>query len=600
MWRTLSSEARERIGELCDEHGRHLYDYCRTALAGSDAELAVADALLSAHAHGGRLAEPRLLRPWLYALARAHRAAIATTRPASTGSWSRPGVAPDLVPEGLMALDGPHRELLDLSVRHGLTNAEIAVIFDAEAFEVAAIVAEAADTLEEWFAAVRAARTREGCPRLATRVTDWTKAPGRRNRTRIARHILSCSGCRAAPRTVRAATLLHRLPLAAVPSTLRDQPAWGRPLPADDPLWRPDGFPHQARGLVEPPPAMISLVPGPTTETREPSWPVAGAAATGQEPPRTGTAPFTATAPAGAPKGAATGGTPSRVSSGSIASRRRARGRAGRRCGHAGKGRRSLVRPHRQGALRNSTRCSPEARERGHPRAGGGQRHPSRDHHHLADSGGFRRSPRHRDRRHATQPGPRRRHPTWQRTPLSVRHGPPGHGTPTRRTPPPGPHDSRTTGETTHRPRGTRPTTRPTHRPSGDPVAAAYPHPAGGRKPFSAGAARPRPPAPQDSRRPGRGPGRQHPAPKRRTWRQTRLLRRTPSPRASRTGTRPSRTRSRPSRTRDRASRTRSRAGASETLAARTGPAGEARADMGPSTPTAGCEPARPPVHAEP
>ncbi|MFI7447966.1 hypothetical protein ACIBQX_10755 [Nonomuraea sp. NPDC049714] len=287
MWRTLSNEAREAIGELCDEHGRHLYDYCRTALAGSDAEAAVADALLSAHAHADRLAEPRLTRPWLYALARAHRAAIAATRPASTGSWSRPGVAPDLVPEGLMALDGPHRELLDLSVRHGLTNADIAVIFDAEAFEVAAIVAEAADTLEEWFAAVRAARTRDGCPRLSTRVTDWTKAPGRRNRTRIARHILSCSACRAAPRTVRATTLLHRLPLAAVPSTLREQPAWGRPLPGDDPLWRPDGFPRQARGLVEPPPAMISLVPGPTTETREPSWPVAGAAATGQEPSRT-------------------------------------------------------------------------------------------------------------------------------------------------------------------------------------------------------------------------------------------------------------------------------------------------------------------------
>ncbi|MGN9783018.1 hypothetical protein ACTMTF_16415 [Nonomuraea sp. ZG12] len=287
MWRTLSNEARETIGELCDEHGRHLYDYCRTALAGSDAEAAVADALLSAHAHADRLAEPRLTRPWLYALARAHRAAIAATRPASTGSWSRPGVAPDLVPEGLMALDGPHRELLDLSVRHGLTNADIAVIFDAETFEVAAIVAEAADTLEEWFAAVRAARTRDGCPRLSTRVTDWTKAPGRRNRTRIARHILSCSACRAAPRTVRATTLLHRLPLAAVPSTLREQPAWGRPLPGDDPLWRPDGFPRQARGLVEPPPAMISLVPGPTTETREPSWPVAGAAATGQEPPRT-------------------------------------------------------------------------------------------------------------------------------------------------------------------------------------------------------------------------------------------------------------------------------------------------------------------------
>ncbi|WP_336213404.1 hypothetical protein [Nonomuraea sp. LPB2021202275-12-8] len=313
MWRTLSDQAREAIGELCDEHGKHLYDYCRTALAGSDAELAVAGALLSAHAHAGRLAEPRLMRPWLYALARAHRAAIAATRPASTGSWSRPGAAPDLVPEGLMALDGPHRELLDLSVRHGLTHAEIAMIFDAEAFEVEALVTEAADTLEEWFAAVRAARTREGCPRLATRVTNWTKAPGRRNRTRIARHILSCTDCRSAPRTVRAGTLLGRLPLATMPSTLREQPAWGRPLPDDDAAWRPDGFPAQARGLVEPPPALISLVPGPTTETREPSWPVAGAAATGQEPSTSVTAPANGNTLLGTATGApgtAPGGTP--------------------------------------------------------------------------------------------------------------------------------------------------------------------------------------------------------------------------------------------------------------------------------------------------
>ncbi|WP_219508280.1 hypothetical protein [Nonomuraea ceibae] len=284
MWRTLTDEAREAIGALCDEHGRHLYDYCRTALAGSDAELAVAGALLSAHAHAGRLPSPDALRPWLYALARAHRAAVAAARPASIGSWSRPGPAPDLVPEGLTALDGPHRELLDLSVRHELSDDEIALIFDADTGDVTAIVTEAADTLEQWFAAVRAARTRDGCARLASRLTDWARTPGRRNRTRIARHILTCPECQAAPRTLRAATLLRRLPLADTPGTLREQPAWGQPLPDDDTAWRPDGFPVQARGLAEPPPAMISLLPGPTTETRDNPWPATGAAVAGQEP----------------------------------------------------------------------------------------------------------------------------------------------------------------------------------------------------------------------------------------------------------------------------------------------------------------------------
>ncbi|MDA0640865.1 RNA polymerase sigma factor, partial [Nonomuraea ferruginea] len=255
MWRTLSNEAREAIGRLCEQHGRHLYDYCRTGLSASDAELAVAGALLSAHVHGERLRDRKRLRPWLYALARCHRAAVAASRPASPGSWTRPG-APGEVADALRALDPPHRELLDLSVRHELASADIAMIFDVSAIEVNTMIAEAADRLEEWVAAVRAARTRDGCARLAVRVTDWARAPGRRNRTRIARHVRSCQACQAAPREgVRAGVLLLGLPLAAIPDTLRDQPAWGDPLPGDPAAWRSDGFPAQARGLMEPPPA---------------------------------------------------------------------------------------------------------------------------------------------------------------------------------------------------------------------------------------------------------------------------------------------------------------------------------------------------------
>ncbi|GGO80313.1 RNA polymerase sigma factor [Nonomuraea cavernae] len=281
MWRTLSEDAREAVRELCDGYGPHLYDYCRTELASSDAELAVAGALLSAQARADRVEQSSLLRPWLYALARAHRTYLAT--PTSVGSWSRPGRMSDLLPEALRALDPPHRELLDLSVRHGLTSAEIAVIFDVGPDEVETIVLEAADGLEEWFAAVIAARTRHGCAALESRVTDWASTPGRRTRARISRHIAHCGACRRAPRTMVADTLLRQMPIAPAPSTLGEQLAWALPLPGEAGMWRDDGFPTQVRGLTEPAPPPISSVPGPTTGTRGSSGPVAGAAAAGPE-----------------------------------------------------------------------------------------------------------------------------------------------------------------------------------------------------------------------------------------------------------------------------------------------------------------------------
>lgn len=281
MWRTLTEDAREAIRELCDGYGPHLYDYCRTELSSSDAELAVAGALLSAHARAGRVDQDSLLRPWLYALARAHRTYLSS--PTSVGSWSRPGRMSELLPEALRALDRPHRELLDLSVRHGLTNDEIAAIFDVDPDEVESIVLEAADGLEEWFAAVIAARTRHGCAALEARVTEWAATPGRRTRARISRHIAQCDVCRRAPRTMVADTLLRQMPITPAPSTLHEQLAWALPLPGDDGLWRENGFPVQAHGLTEPAPPPISPVPGPTTGTRESSGPAAGAAAAGPE-----------------------------------------------------------------------------------------------------------------------------------------------------------------------------------------------------------------------------------------------------------------------------------------------------------------------------
>ncbi|MET9241805.1 hypothetical protein [Nonomuraea sp. NPDC003709] len=292
MWRTLSDDARQAIRDLCDKHGARLYDYCRTELAAGDAEQAVAGAMLTAHLYADRVVDPALRRPWLYAVARAHRAFVA--KPASIGSWSRPGRMSELLPEALLSLERPQRELLDLSMRHGLADAEISVIFELRQDEVRTIVTRAAESLEEWFAAIIAARGRDGCPDLTARVSAWVAAPGRRARARIGRHIQSCATCRAAPRTMSAAALLRRLPITTLPGTLPNRLALAQPLPGEGPLWRADGFPVQARTLVEtgpsPAPPVADATPqipvaDPTTATSGKPWSAAGAAAADQEPP---------------------------------------------------------------------------------------------------------------------------------------------------------------------------------------------------------------------------------------------------------------------------------------------------------------------------
>ncbi|MFG1707883.1 RNA polymerase sigma factor [Nonomuraea sp. M3C6] len=297
MWRTLSDDARQAIRDLCDKHGARLYDYCRTELAAGDAEQAVAGAMLTAHLYAERVLDPALRRPWLYAVARAHRAVVA--KPASIGSWSRPGRMSELLPEALLSLERAQRELLDLSVRHGLADAELAAIFELGQAEVRTIVTQAAAGLEEWFAAIIAARARDGCPDLTARMAEWVRAPGRRARARIGRHIQSCATCRAAPRTMTAGALLRRLPITALPGTLPNRLALAQPLPGEGPLWRADGFPVQARTLVEAGPVETSTGPvppvadatpsapvaDPTTATSGKPWSAAGAAAADQEHP---------------------------------------------------------------------------------------------------------------------------------------------------------------------------------------------------------------------------------------------------------------------------------------------------------------------------
>lgn len=247
MWDAIPEDARRDIGELCTEYGARLIDYNRTELAEPDAALATCGALLSAHVHAERPAESVHLRAWLYALARAHRSALAG--PTSTGSWRRPGPVPELLPEALATLETPHREVLDLVHRHALTDDEIALIFGVGAAQVASVHAEAGAALEIWFAAVTTAQEDGGCAVLGGLVSEWTAAPTRRTRTQISRHIGGCGECRRTPITVTAAELMRQLTPLPAPEDLADGLATARPLPDDAGQWRLDGFPVQVSDL---------------------------------------------------------------------------------------------------------------------------------------------------------------------------------------------------------------------------------------------------------------------------------------------------------------------------------------------------------------
>ncbi|MGI5274156.1 RNA polymerase sigma factor [Nonomuraea sp. CA-218870] len=201
MWHSLSDDARQAIEDLRRRHGDRLYDYLRTTLDPGEAELALAGTLMSACVHVKRVLDDEHLRAWLYGLARAHRASAA----------SRSGLRPYLfanlespLSEAMAGLSPAHREVLDLAVRHGLSHVEIALIFDAGAVQVEALVDEAREHL-------------------------------------------------AAATSHDAGSLPDELPIVTAPDTLADSLAMAEPLGEEQALWRADGFPAQPTPLPDAP-----------------------------------------------------------------------------------------------------------------------------------------------------------------------------------------------------------------------------------------------------------------------------------------------------------------------------------------------------------
>ncbi|MEV0996544.1 sigma-70 family RNA polymerase sigma factor [Nonomuraea sp. NPDC050202] len=220
---------------LYDSYAERLHDYAFSLSGQSDvAADSVHDALVTAQGCVARLREPARLRAWLYALTRFQVRARMARRPGTPSggmplpAFPEPGEhgdteLADLVHEALGELSRGQREVLKLSVRHGLTPSEVGAVLGLTSRQSAARLGRARDHLENAAAAVLLARTgRAHCPDLSAMLDSWEGPLTPLLRRRLSGHISGCEVCtEGRHRQVSAAKLLDLVPLAHPPISLR-------------------------------------------------------------------------------------------------------------------------------------------------------------------------------------------------------------------------------------------------------------------------------------------------------------------------------------------------------------------------------------------
>ncbi|MFC4536884.1 RNA polymerase sigma factor [Sphaerisporangium dianthi] len=242
---------------LCREYGDRLHDYCRSVLEDDQAATATAGAIRGALAQGHRLNDPTRLRAWLYALARAECQAHQDSA-GHKGAHARRGLdgAPELAHEVLACLEPREREILDLTLRHGLKSDEVARVLDISVDAVESAARLGRRHAEQWLAAVMDARGGEPrCPVLPGLVRSWAESPTRLLRAHITRHVRSCKQCESAISSVTMTALMTRMPILASPAPCERLFAGASFTAAETRTesWHPDGFPVQPDALEDPP-----------------------------------------------------------------------------------------------------------------------------------------------------------------------------------------------------------------------------------------------------------------------------------------------------------------------------------------------------------
>ncbi|MGW2161504.1 sigma-70 family RNA polymerase sigma factor [Nonomuraea sp. NPDC001699] len=217
--------------DLYDSYGERLHDYAFSLIGDREAAAdAVHDALVTAQGCVERLKEAGRLRPWLYALTRfqvrarmAHRGTPAGGVPRTPPAGQPDSELAELVRETLAELSGNEREIVELSVRHGLTPVEVASVLGLTSRQAATRLGRARDQLENAAAAVVLAKTgRAHCPDLSAMVDSWEGPLTPLLRRRLSGHIAGCEVCTEGKhRQISASRLLDLVPVEFPPISLR-------------------------------------------------------------------------------------------------------------------------------------------------------------------------------------------------------------------------------------------------------------------------------------------------------------------------------------------------------------------------------------------
>ena len=228
-----------------DTYAAPLYAYCRWMLRDSGyAAEALSETFVVAAARIGDLRDDSQLRAWLYASAREEcyrrdrtagsgfdETAAEFGQPTGSGPLANSAHRAEqaevrrLIRETLAELKPHEQEIIELSIRHKLDEAELAVVLDVSWSRAHGLASRARERLEKALGALLIARTgRQSCPELSTLLAaGWGgRLTGQLGKL-TAEHIEHCETCAQRRRgTLRPEVLSSLLPLAALPPGLRE------------------------------------------------------------------------------------------------------------------------------------------------------------------------------------------------------------------------------------------------------------------------------------------------------------------------------------------------------------------------------------------
>ncbi|MGV9669314.1 RNA polymerase sigma factor [Gordonia sp. NPDC003504] len=226
------------LGIVYDRYGSALHTFAYSMVRNRDRAADVThDSFVVAAARIHQLRDPDRLRPWLYAIVRSEclRSLRGSKREAAFHEWHDTATddEPDrdlrrreiqaLVRDALGGLSPKDREIVELSLRHDLDNAEIAAVLGVKASHVTALTSRARKALERSLGTLLVARAGgAGCDDLTDLLSAWDGEWTPLWRKRIGKHVDDCPVCVGERRRrFTPAAILVALPLLAVPIGLR-------------------------------------------------------------------------------------------------------------------------------------------------------------------------------------------------------------------------------------------------------------------------------------------------------------------------------------------------------------------------------------------